>query len=50
MQNLKYQDSLNKVADKLKLKFMSKVKHTHGSESDSNETDNDEIMPLDHIH
>ena len=50
MQNLKYQDNLNKVADKLKLKFMSKIKHTHGSESDSNESEDDELKPLDHIH
>jgi len=50
MQNLKYQDNLNKVADKLKLKFMSKIKHTHGSESDSNESEDDELKPFDHIH
>jgi hypothetical protein len=50
MQNLKYQDDLNKVADRLKAKFMSKIKHTHGSDSNSSESEDDEVKPLNHIH
>jgi hypothetical protein len=43
MENLKYQDNLNKIADKVKHKFDSKVKHTHNSGSDnSDESDYDD--------
>jgi hypothetical protein len=34
MENLKYQDSLNKIADKMKMRFTTKVKHTHKGEDD----------------
>ena len=48
MENLKYQDNLNKIADKIKLKFNSKVKHSHNSEN-SEESDYEEYKPNENL-